>query len=1110
MPDHAIVIGIDSYKQSKWSLSAAVRDAVNFARWVTEENAGRATEQTLTLLLSPKTGKAPAGLSWRSATRDAIHKVLDRYARKNAGDQADRLWFFYAGHGVMPPGEGADIPPVLVPEEVEDIDDYLFDNKLELKKYLGPLQLAKPNTQIYFIDACRGIVQPDDDFTATTRIHFDLSKLSGGTGAVSQQVLLCATTAGQLANEVGLHGLFGKALLEGLAGRGPELKPDPEKLDVVLTFDALAKYTQTRVRQLGERPDKQLPTQEPWVSCLGATGDLPITRFDLDKIPFAELNVYVEPPSALHSGKASIVVWRPLQKRYERANSQGPPLSEPIKWMLPFSTHRIEISAKGFKTSTATIRLLDNEARPIILEPDDSTPLSSSTSKSGPETRSNTLGARSRGLEALGKLCGTVLSRGTEIYRRLPFPWLKYRLPETGNLPEKISSTGTLRISGQDPLARIEVFNQHDARVVTGWGQLDLENMPPGPYRIGISLLGEPSHSETVFLMAGEKTKVGPGPVQPIPKRLVQPLHNLGFKPSGHQSQPSELFGRSVTTTHIGSVLAWAAYASRFPPSSYGQKLRNLGIKQRTSESMDDCLLQILIGDVRPQWDGSSFTEQCKISVGTAQAEKRIGLLPVPGLPGLARQWTGPMQAGNTSIRIAGPGLKPTSLTLTSLPGYVTVIIVAREQNGGIEMHRYLNPIDPPKQGHIDFSDDIRRSEQNWRALEDRVPLLPGEAEKLIHRVPVDPLTMAVLGYRLHHEDQLSLFEEAPVGNESVWARLRKQARALPDVHILAALAAGEENAAAYNGNLQKAAKSGVPMVADGYEVLSDWLVKKSIRENLPPPIPNRPRTPGGVWTAFDARDNQSISGGLRAIPVERLGAGGPPWVERIRYAIEATARIESTSSTQPFMASGFLVTSELLATMEFCVSSLNAPTSADGERMFQDLSATFDKSRHRSGNMMRVLTQSRVGNISGQATLPVILVEVDLTEKPEPASLIWVAPEVGQRIAVVGHPLSDGRISEGAIADVFSGIPAGEKTVMPGIVVEVDSSSFVYECWTLSGAAGGPVVDLDTGSVLGIHYGGKFEKTTGIKYGMGVPLSLLADDPMWFLAGIRPLSNSI
>ena len=47
-------------------------------------------------------------------------------------------------------------------------------------------------------------------------------------------------------------------------------------------------------------------------------------------------------------------------------------------------------------------------------------------------------------------------------------------------------------------------------------------------------------------------------------------------------------------------------------------------------------------------------------------------------------------------------------------------------------------------------------------------------------------------------------------------------------------------------------------------------------------------------------------------------------------------------------------------------------------------------------------------------------------------------------------------------------------------------------------------MVDLDTGGVLGIYYGGKFEKTTG----MGVSLSMLTNDPMWSLAGIQSLSS--
>src|SRR5262245_59067324 len=61
MVDHAIVIGIDEYARQEWRLRAAVRDARAFARWVTQPGAGRATPETLHLLLSPRSDDADDG-----------------------------------------------------------------------------------------------------------------------------------------------------------------------------------------------------------------------------------------------------------------------------------------------------------------------------------------------------------------------------------------------------------------------------------------------------------------------------------------------------------------------------------------------------------------------------------------------------------------------------------------------------------------------------------------------------------------------------------------------------------------------------------------------------------------------------------------------------------------------------------------------------------------------------------------------------------------------------------------------------------------------------------------------------------------------------------------
>ena len=71
MTDRALVIGIDHYAKSDWHLRAAVRDAVAFAKWVTEPGAGRASPETLTLLLSPHPDRPVTELPFQQATTRA-------------------------------------------------------------------------------------------------------------------------------------------------------------------------------------------------------------------------------------------------------------------------------------------------------------------------------------------------------------------------------------------------------------------------------------------------------------------------------------------------------------------------------------------------------------------------------------------------------------------------------------------------------------------------------------------------------------------------------------------------------------------------------------------------------------------------------------------------------------------------------------------------------------------------------------------------------------------------------------------------------------------------------------------------------------------------------
>jgi len=120
--------------------------------------------------------------------------------------------------------------------------------------------------------------------------------------------------------------------------------------------------------------------------------------------------------------------------------------------------------------------------------------------------------------------------------------------------------------------------------------------------------------------------------------------------------------------------------------------------------------------------------------------------------------------------------------------------------------------------------------------------------------------------------------------------------------------------------------------------------------------------------------------------------------------------------------------------------------------------------------------------------------------ELSEPAVALPLAratrvPELNQRVAVIGFPRDQSSMSSGAFGDHFART-AGEKQVMPGAVVRASegAATFEYECFTPAGTGGGPVIDLETGTVVGMHVAA-LPAVDGRTRGVAVSLSPLARD---------------
>ncbi|MCI5166849.1 MAG: serine protease [Candidatus Electrothrix sp. GM3_4] len=104
----------------------------------------------------------------------------------------------------------------------------------------------------------------------------------------------------------------------------------------------------------------------------------------------------------------------------------------------------------------------------------------------------------------------------------------------------------------------------------------------------------------------------------------------------------------------------------------------------------------------------------------------------------------------------------------------------------------------------------------------------------------------------------------------------------------------------------------------------------------------------------------------------------------------------------------------------------------------------------------------------------------LELAEHPEgihPCRLSGKPPaELTKRtIAVVGYPAMDARSDIADTQRIFEGIYQ-VKRLMPGRLMGSPSSSdqiITHDASTLGGTGGAPVIDIETGEILGIHYAG-------------------------------------
>jgi len=252
----AVVVGINAYPGGYKPLNGPVSDAKDFVGWLVDPAQGGLPDSNVELIVTPK--KVPTKPATAKPTKQLIDEALweaheklskaigaEPEEEQAAAPAASRLYFFVAGHGIMPGvGAAALLDATARPR---------FQPNVELRSYVDWMSVNGAFAEVCaFADCCRSY-----ELLATAGQPFFSAPPRVGGAVVT--LLGLATSAGDLSfEEVDAEadpdlrrGYFSKVLIEGLRGNAA----DP--VTGLVTTSGLKSYVAPIVAKLTE--DKPVP-----------------------------------------------------------------------------------------------------------------------------------------------------------------------------------------------------------------------------------------------------------------------------------------------------------------------------------------------------------------------------------------------------------------------------------------------------------------------------------------------------------------------------------------------------------------------------------------------------------------------------------------------------------------------------------------------------------------------------------------------------------------------------------------------------------------------------------------------------------------------------------
>ena len=802
MDNWAVVIGIDRYWSKEVSLKGAVRDAEKVCEWLLSPDGGAVPESNLVFLASPLRGrKRPAGSV--EANKDNITEGIAKLIRKSGG-KGDRLFFYYAGHGLTAREDFSDKQALVA----SDFTDLLTDNSFDLDSLWEFFSATEFLDQFFFVDACR------DPFPGEHRIGaWTLPQQRTPGQEQSQQFILYATSPLLKATELQApgdeRGAFTESLLQALSGTGSAKAWAAQDGCYAVRWDLLVDYVKTDFerRQLPVGEGFQMPQTTGTTGVFGRDRNPVLARFKAGAFPPQDLHVYLKPDGILPSAQVSVIDLSSFTPRETKSKLAA----LPVQFALPPNTYGVLAAAPEHQNAVAQPPVAVYEQVELTLE---LTPVD---------------GAR----------------EGTAADRAAPPPPEPVRQGRT-RAPRRSRKPVNLHVWSSDPLATIEITDYAGAHVRTADGTVDLKGVKPGFYRARLLTPEGEVHEQTVQLAPGENARLHlyapPRAESKTAQRLVEAV---GIKEGqDHTLDVSEKVG-PVASAQLSTLLTVAAGLHL---SGEARNTRMASLKMpalsRLVKPATQSAVYVLVGlDAGKARFAAGRLGRTKLRVwpfGKPVPRQASTPSALPKISGIG-EYGLKTKPGPHWLSVGLPGGRTMVYSLAALPGRLTMVVVQQDLAGDVSVYQYLPALRPDDSTDPAF---LRRLELMQRVyVGGRLELSGDSAIDLLKGKQMDPIAGCLGGYLLLRLGAIDKLVDA-VNNMTAFYP------GLSDSHVLRAeyeAARGHHDVAEQAA--QRAIECGIPILMEGASLLLDYQINHPNAQLLAKMYDRR--IPTSLWTGW-------------------------------------------------------------------------------------------------------------------------------------------------------------------------------------------------------------------------------------------------------------------